>query len=110
MAESLRSKIREVPDFPQEGILFYDITTVMKDPVGFHESVDLFAKRFANIDVDVVAIAANAAIDAEDALGGRGVHRDAEVPRQVEGKSAVQVVRQQELAHRPPPPQALPHK
>jgi adenine phosphoribosyltransferase len=31
-AEELRAKIREVPDFPKPGILFYDITTVLKDP------------------------------------------------------------------------------
>ena len=31
-AETLRAKIREIPDFPKPGILFYDITTVLKDP------------------------------------------------------------------------------
>ena len=32
-ADSLRAKIREIPDFPKPGILFYDITTLLKDPV-----------------------------------------------------------------------------
>ena len=31
-AEELRAKIREIPDFPKPGILFYDITTLLKDP------------------------------------------------------------------------------
>jgi adenine phosphoribosyltransferase len=30
-AEDLRAKIREIPDFPKPGILFYDITTLLKD-------------------------------------------------------------------------------
>ena len=33
--EQLKSKIRHVPDFPKPGILFYDITTLLRDPVGF---------------------------------------------------------------------------
>ena len=33
-AEELRAKIREIPDFPKPGILFYDITTLLKDSGG----------------------------------------------------------------------------
>ena len=33
--DALKSQIRHVPDFPKPGILFYDITTLMKDPQGF---------------------------------------------------------------------------
>ena len=54
MVENLRSKIREVPDFPHEGILFYDITTVLKEPDGFRDAVDLMAERFRDVPVDVV--------------------------------------------------------
>jgi len=36
----LKSLIREVPDFPKPGILFYDITTLLKDPKGLHELID----------------------------------------------------------------------
>ena len=36
-AEFLKSRIREVPDFPKPGILFYDITTLLRDPQGFRE-------------------------------------------------------------------------
>ena len=40
-ADDLRSLIREVPDFPKPGILFYDITTLLKKPDAFREVIDL---------------------------------------------------------------------
>ncbi|MBI5756165.1 MAG: adenine phosphoribosyltransferase [Nitrospirae bacterium] len=36
----LKTKIREIPDFPKDGILFYDITTLLKDPVAFKRVID----------------------------------------------------------------------
>jgi adenine phosphoribosyltransferase len=54
MVEDLRTRIREVPDFPRPGILFYDLTTVMKDVEGFRQSIDLMAERFRDDPVDVV--------------------------------------------------------
>ena len=36
----LKSKIREIPDFPRKGILFYDITTLLKDAGGFKRVID----------------------------------------------------------------------
>src|SRR3970040_2733570 len=36
----LKTKIREIPDFPKEGILFYDVTTLLKDAVGFKRVID----------------------------------------------------------------------
>ena len=50
----LKSKIRHVPDFPKAGILFYDITTLLKDPEGFRAAVDSLAKPFENQGVDLV--------------------------------------------------------
>lgn len=50
----LRTRIREVPGFPHEGILFYDITTVLQDPNSFHQAVDLMASPFHDAQVDVV--------------------------------------------------------
>ncbi len=38
--EELKKYIREVPDFPKQGILFYDITTLFQDPVGFDKALD----------------------------------------------------------------------
>jgi len=46
--------IREVPDFPKPGILFYDITTLLKDPVGLHASVDVLANHYVGDKVDCV--------------------------------------------------------
>jgi adenine phosphoribosyltransferase len=53
-AEDLREKIREIPDFPKPGILFYDITTLLKDPAAFKEAVDLMLEPYADDKVDIV--------------------------------------------------------
>jgi adenine phosphoribosyltransferase len=50
----LKERIRHVPDFPKPGILFYDITTLMKDPVGFRASVDAMAAPSVGLDIDLV--------------------------------------------------------
>ncbi len=52
--DDLKKLIREVPDFPKPGILFYDITTVLKDPVGLHRSVDLLADHYVGRKIDRV--------------------------------------------------------
>jgi len=53
----LKSKIREVPNFPKEGILFYDITTLLKDPVAYQEVLRRLAAPFVGKKIDkVVAI------------------------------------------------------
>jgi adenine phosphoribosyltransferase len=52
--ESLRAEIREVPDFPKPGILFYDITTLIKQPGPFAEAIDLMVTPFKDRKVDVV--------------------------------------------------------
>ncbi len=52
--ESLKSKIRSVPDFPKTGILFYDITTLLRDRDGFRMSIDALAAPFTNREIDVV--------------------------------------------------------
>lgn len=51
----LTQLIRDVPDFPQPGILFRDITTVLKDPKAFRYAVDILADRFKDRGVDLVA-------------------------------------------------------
>ena len=53
-AEDLRSKIREIPDFPKPGILFYDITTLLKDPAAYKESIDLMLAPYAGESIDIV--------------------------------------------------------
>ena len=53
-ADDLRAKIREIPDFPKPGILFYDITTLLKDAGAFRESIDLMLEPFKDEKVDMV--------------------------------------------------------
>ena len=52
--ERLRAAIRNVPDFPKKGILFRDITTLLKEGALFREAVDLFVDRYINQKVDAV--------------------------------------------------------
>ena len=52
--EDLKKLIREVPDFPKPGILFYDITTLLKDPLGLHWAVDLLANHYVGQVIDRV--------------------------------------------------------
>ncbi len=52
--EDLKKLIREIPDFPKPGILFYDITTLLKDPVGLHRAVDSLANHYVGRVIDRV--------------------------------------------------------
>ncbi len=52
--DQLKAKIRNVPDFPKAGILFYDITTLLQDPAGFRVAVDSLAMPFAGERIDLV--------------------------------------------------------
>jgi adenine phosphoribosyltransferase len=53
-AEGLRAKIREIPDFPKPGILFYDITTLLKDPTAFKEAIDAMIQPYRDEKIDAV--------------------------------------------------------
>ena len=54
---NLKEKIREIPNFPKEGILFYDVTTLLKDPKAFRYAVDQMVGEFRGRGVQkVVAI------------------------------------------------------
>jgi adenine phosphoribosyltransferase len=48
------SYIRRVPDFPKPGILFYDVTTLIKDKEAFNSAVQEFASRYRAMDVDAI--------------------------------------------------------
>ena len=52
--QALKAKIRHVPDFPKAGILFYDVTTLLRDPEGFKLAVDALASPYANADIALV--------------------------------------------------------
>ena len=52
--EHIKSKIRTIPHFPKEGIMFRDITTLLKDPQGLQDVVKEFVKRYRDKEIDVV--------------------------------------------------------
>lgn len=52
--DDLRALIREVPDFPKPGILFYDITTLLREPQAFAAVIDQMAAQVGDTQVDVV--------------------------------------------------------
>jgi adenine phosphoribosyltransferase len=53
-AEDLRAKIREIPDFPKPGILFYDITTLLKDAAAYKAAIDLMLAPYLDVPIDLV--------------------------------------------------------
>ena len=53
--EFIKSKIRTIPNFPKQGIMFRDITTLLKDSVGFNKVIGILEKRYKDKKIDVVA-------------------------------------------------------
>jgi len=54
MTDALKARIRHVPDFPKPGILFYDVTTLLRDPEGFRVAIDRIGAPFATERIDLV--------------------------------------------------------
>ncbi len=52
--DALKKVIREVPDYPKKGILFYDITTLVKDPKAFAQALDAMCQRYIGQEIDAV--------------------------------------------------------
>ena len=52
--ESMKTHIRHVPDFPKPGILFYDVTTLLKDPQGFKLAIDSMSEPYVGSGVTLV--------------------------------------------------------
>lgn len=52
----IKSRIRTIPDHPKKGIMFRDITTLIKDPVGFRLVIDSFTQRYVTGDIPFDAI------------------------------------------------------
>jgi len=52
--DNLKSKIRNVPDFPKAGILFYDITTLLQDPSGLRAAIDSLTTPFVGQGIEMV--------------------------------------------------------
>jgi adenine phosphoribosyltransferase len=52
--ELLKARIRHVPDFPKAGILFYDVTTLLRDPEGFRLSIDALSEPYRGRGISLV--------------------------------------------------------
>jgi len=66
--EKIKSAIRNIPDFPQKGVMFRDITPVLADPVLFKGTIDILSERHARGGIDKVA-----AVDARGFIFGAAV-------------------------------------
>ena len=55
VAEIIKSKIRNIPDFPKKGIIFRDISTLLSDKEGFRMAIDAFIRRYSRMDIDYIA-------------------------------------------------------
>lgn len=66
--EKLKLLIRNIPDFPKKGVVFRDITTLLRDKDGFREMIDSVTEKYRNSDVDLVA-----SVDARGFVIGAGV-------------------------------------
>jgi len=53
-SDQLKKLIREIPDFPKKGILFYDITTLLKDKAGYAALIDQLAEHYIGKQVDLI--------------------------------------------------------
>jgi adenine phosphoribosyltransferase len=52
--DTLKAKIRHVPDFPKAGILFYDVTTLLRDPQGLRLAIDSLSRPFEGRGIDLI--------------------------------------------------------
>ena len=52
--DTLKTRIRHVPDFPKPGILFYDVTTLLRDPEGYKLAVDTMSEPYGNQGISLV--------------------------------------------------------
>ncbi|MBU2560751.1 MAG: adenine phosphoribosyltransferase [Nanoarchaeota archaeon] len=52
--DAIKSKIRTIPHFPKQGIMFRDITTLLKDAQGFRKVIDEFVQRYTGVPIDVI--------------------------------------------------------
>ncbi|MBI5183869.1 MAG: adenine phosphoribosyltransferase [Nitrospinae bacterium] len=52
--EGLKEKIRNIPNFPQKGILFKDITTLLSDRKAYNKAIDILKDRYIDMHIDLV--------------------------------------------------------
>ena len=61
--DEMKKLIREVPDYPKPGILFYDLTTLLKDKLGFHALIDKLCDHYQGHAIDVTTINATSSVE-----------------------------------------------
>jgi adenine phosphoribosyltransferase len=54
MKKSIEEYVRSIPDFPEEGIIFRDVTSILEDADGLHLAIDLLQEKLKDLDFDVV--------------------------------------------------------
>ena len=54
MKKSIEEYVRSIPDFPEEGIIFRDVTSILEDAEGLHLAIDLMEEKIKDLDFDVV--------------------------------------------------------
>ena len=52
---TIKSRIRTVPHYPKQGVMYRDITTLLKDPVGFRNTIKELVNRYTGAKIDMVA-------------------------------------------------------
>ena len=52
---TIKSRVRTVPHYPKQGIMFRDITTVLKDPIGLRATIDELVRRYKDVKIDKIA-------------------------------------------------------
>ena len=88
----LKQHIRNVPDFPQPGILFYDITTLLRDPAGFQATVEQLTTPYRGRGVDAVV-----GIESRGFILGAAVARELQagfIPVRKPGKLPAQTIKE----------------
>ena len=53
---TIKSRIRTIPHYPKQGVMYRDITTLLKDPVGFRATINELVNRYTGAKIDMVAV------------------------------------------------------
>ena len=91
MEIDLKAKVRTIPDWPKKGIMFRDITTLLKDPEGFQEVIKRFVDHYQDQNIDVVAgiesrgFIIGGALAHELNIGFVPIRKKGKLPAEIEG-------------------------
>jgi adenine phosphoribosyltransferase len=92
-AARLRKAVRTVKDFPKEGVKYFDITTLLKEPEAFRQSVKQMAEHYADKRIDVIASTESrgfifgSALAYELGVGFVPIRKQGKLPHEIEQES-----------------------